>query len=246
MPTPTLKGQHVVVVGGSAGIGLAVAEAALEDGARVTVVSSQAGNVEAAVSALGAAAGQGQVAGAVLDVRDEVACAALFERLGALDHLVFTAGDWGAFMAPRPLAETDLDALAAALGVRFWGALRVIKHAAPHIPEGGSITLTDGVLAHRPNKGGAITSAFAGALEHLARGLAVDLAPVRVNAVCPGLTLTERWANPRPELLAQLAQRQLIPRGAQPHEVAQAYLYLMRGTYTTGQVMVVDGGRLLT
>jgi len=246
MPTPTLKDQHVVVVGGTAGIGLAAAQAALEDGARVTVVSSQGANVEAAVAKLGSGAGEGRVSGAVLDVRDEAACAAVCETLGALDHLVFTAGDWDGAMAPRPLAETDLGVMAAALDVRFWGALRVIKHAHGRIAAGGSIILTDGVLAHRPSKGTAITSAFAGALEHLARGLAVDLDPVRVNAVCPGLTLTERWANPPPALIAQFTQRQLIARGAAPHEVAQAYLYLMRATYTTGQVMVVDGGRLLT
>ena len=109
----------------------------------------------------------------------------------------------------------------------------------------GSITLTDGLLSHRPRKGIPLTTAFGGAIEHLARGLAVDLAPIRVNAVCPGLVVHEKLDR-TPEFVRQYTERQLIPRGADPAEVAQAYLYLMRGTYTTGQVLIVDGGMTLT
>ena len=73
----------------------------------------------------------------------------------------------------------------------------------------------------------------------------LDLAPIRVNAVCPGVVLTERWAKASPEMIRQFTERQLLPRGAEPFEVAQAYLYLMRGGYTTGQVIIVDGGAML-
>jgi NAD(P)-dependent dehydrogenase (short-subunit alcohol dehydrogenase family) len=139
----------------------------------------------------------------------------------------------------------DFNSASDALKVRFWGALMAIKHAHSRILPNGSITLTDGAVAHRPRKGAPLVTAFGGALEHLARGLAVDLAPIRVNAVCPGLVLTERFSG-SPELVRQYTERQLIPRGAEPAEVAQAYLYLMRGTYTTGQVMIVDGGLTLT
>lgn len=241
MPLPSLNGQRVVVIGGSAGIGYAVAECALADGAQVVVGSSSPANVEAAAARLGPGA-----SGVAVDVGEEAAVAAFFEQVGAFDHLVFTAGDWGPHLFAGPAATLDAGLAAAGLTVRFWGALLAVKHAAGRIAETGSITLTDGVLAHRPPKGAPMTAALGGALEHLARGLAVDLAPVRVNAVCPGLVLTERWANPSPEMMRQIAERQLIPRGARPEEVAQAYLYLMRGGYTTGQVLVVDGGRLLT
>ena len=92
----------------------------------------------------------------------------------------------------------------------------------------------------------AVSSAMAGAVEHLARGLAVELAPIRVNCVCPGYVLTEVWdsipAETREAQLAGLTKGQPLARVGQPAEVAEAYLYLMRGGFTTGQVLKVDGG----
>jgi NAD(P)-dependent dehydrogenase (short-subunit alcohol dehydrogenase family) len=139
----------------------------------------------------------------------------------------------------------DFGSASGALKVRFWGAMMAVKHAPKRITANGSITLTDGVLAHRPQKGAPLTAAFGGAIEHLARGLAVDLAPIRVNAVCPGLVLTDRLAQLSAERIRQMTERQLLPRAADPGEVAQAHLYLMRGGYTTGQVLIVDGGGML-
>ena len=240
MSLPTLRDQTVVIIGGSSGIGYAVAQCALAEGARVVIGSSGAANVDAAVERLGQAA-----SGRVLDVQDEASVAAFFGALGAFDHLVFTAGDWGAGFAPVPLAQMDFATAGEGLKVRFWGALMAIKHAQPGLSASGSITLTDGVVAHRPRKGAPLSTAFVGAVEHLARGLAVDLAPVRVNAVCPGLVLTERLAQWPAERVRQMTERQPLPRPADPGEVAQAYLYLMRGGYTTGQVLIVDGGRTL-
>jgi len=240
MPIPTLKGQRIVIIGGSAGIGYAVAECALAEGAKVTIGSSSAANVEAAVGRLDHGAG-----GGVANAGDEASIATFFEGLGDFDHLVFTAGDWGPHLAAGPIAQMDFGSASEALRVRFWGAMRAVKHALAGLAANGSITLTDGVLAHRPQKGAPLTAAFGGAIEHLARGLAVDLAPIRVNAVCPGLVLTERMAQAPSERIHQMTERQLLPRAADPGEVAQAYLYLMRGGYTTGQVLIVDGGRML-
>lgn len=241
MPLPSLNGQRVAIIGGSSGIGYAVAECALADGAQVIIGSSQPANVEAAAARLGQGA-----TGAVVDVTDDTSVESFFAGLGGLDHLVFTAGDWGPHLFAGPLAQMDFGAASESLKVRFWGALRAIKHALGRISPNGSIILTDGLLAHRPMKGAALATAFGGAIEHLASGLAVDLAPIRVNAVCPGVVLTERSIRPSPERLRQMTESQLIPRGAEPTEVAQAYLYLMHGGYTTGQVLIVDGGRMLT
>ena len=240
MPIPTLRDQRIVILGGSSGIGFAVAGCALAEGARVVIGSSSAANVDAAVARLGQAA-----SGGVADVADEASLAAFFQAQGDFDHLVFTAGDWGAAFAPAALAQMDIDGAAAGLKVRFWGALKAIKHAQGHISANGSITLTDGVLSHRPMKGLPLATAFGGATEHLVRALAVDLAPLRVNTVCPGLVLTERLAAWPPETIRAMTQRLPIPRAADPHEAAQAYLYAMRAGYTTGQVIVVDGGGLL-
>jgi NAD(P)-dependent dehydrogenase (short-subunit alcohol dehydrogenase family) len=229
-----------VIIGGSSGIGHAVAECAVAEGARVVIGSSRADNVGAAVQRLGQAA-----SGEAVDVQDEASVAAFFAAIGAFDHLVYTAGDWGPGMAPSPLAQMDIAAASNGLKVRFWGALLAIKHAQPHIAADGSITLTDGLLAHRPRKGLPLATAFGGAVEHLVAGLAMDLAPIRVNTVCPGLVRTERIAQWPAELVSQMTGRLPLARPADPAEVAQAYLYLMRAGYTTGQVIIVDGGGML-
>ncbi|WP_304192368.1 SDR family oxidoreductase [Phenylobacterium aquaticum] len=232
----SLNGQTVVVIGGASGIGFGVAEAAQAQGARVIIGSSQPANVTAAVARLGGAA-----TGQAIDVTDEASVAAFFAAQGGLDHLVFTAGDWGASRGGPP-GDIDLAAAQAAFAVRFWGALAVVKHASRIIAPTGSITLTDGMMAHRPMKGAAVSTAMLGAIEHLTQGLAVDLAPIRVNCVCPGLILTERNARMGPDMLKAYTARSPLARPGAPAEVAQAYLYLMAGGYTTGQILRVDGG----
>jgi NAD(P)-dependent dehydrogenase (short-subunit alcohol dehydrogenase family) len=239
----SLAEKRVLVIGGGSGIGFAVAEAALADGAQVTVASSSLARVSEAAARLG-----GAVAGAALDITDEGALAAFFAGARGFDHIVTTAGDWG---GPRrgPLAELDLAAAETLFRVRFWGAVAVAKHGAKTLPPGGSITLTDGMIAHKPSKGSAISTAMAGAIEHLTRGLAVELAPVRVNCVCPGLIRTGVWdripEDRREAQLAEMTKGQLVPRVGEAAEAAEAYLYLMRGGYTTGQVLRVEGGSAL-
>ena len=237
--TGNLSGKTVVVIGGASGIGFAVARLALDQGAEVVIGSSQQARVDAAVAKLGQGA-----RGAAVDVIDEASVAGFFEQLGGLDHLAFTAGDWGA--RGGPIGDLDIQAAGAAFAVRFWGAVAAVKHASRTIAQDGSITLTDGMYAHRPSKGGAISSAMLGAVEHLGRALAVDLAPVRVNVVCPGLVLTEVWnsipEDRRAETLRRMTERQPVARAGDPAELAEAYLYLMRGGFTTGQVLQVNGG----
>lgn len=239
----SLKDKRVLVIGGGSGIGFAVAEAASVAGARVTVASSDADKVKAAASRLGNGA-----EAAKLDVTREPEVAAFFAS-SAYDHIAFTAGDWGGRRL-TPLAELDLEQAAALFKVRFWGAVAVAKHAARTLPAGGSLTFTDGMIAHRPQKGSSISTAMTGAVEHLTRALALELAPVRVNAVCPGLIRTGVWnripEDRREAELKQMTSGQPLPRVGEPSEIAEAYLYLMRGGYTTGQVLYVEGGRALS
>lgn len=242
----TLDGTRVLVVGGGSGIGYAVAEAAGREGAQVTIASSNREKIEAAAARLGAGA-----RGLPLDVTDEAQVAAFFEADAAYDHIAFTAGDWAAGgMRNAGLEGLDLARGAETFKVRFWGALAVAKHGARRLPSGGSFTLTNGTIAHRPSKGSFLSTAMAGGLEHLTRGLAVELAPVRVNCVCPAMIRTEIWervipAEVRDERIALATRRQLIPRIGEPAEVAEAYLYAMKGAYTTGQVLMVEGGVML-
>jgi NAD(P)-dependent dehydrogenase (short-subunit alcohol dehydrogenase family) len=234
----SLDGKRVIVIGGASGIGFAVAALARDIGAKVVIASSQAANVDAAVARLPGATGS------TVDLREETSVSGFFAKLGAFDHLAITAGDWGGTMFA---AARDLDLAAArdSLAVRFWGVLAAIKHGSKTIAPNGSITLTSGMLAHRPGKGTALAAAIGGAVEHLARGLAVDLAPVRVNAVCPGITLTEQVKQMPPERLQMYVARLPLPRGASPAEAATAYIYSMLNSYATGQILPVDGGGLV-
>ena len=236
----SLRQKRVVVIGGTSGIGLAVASAAIEEGASVIVGSSSESKVgEASLRLPGAHAH-------IIDVKDEASVATFFERVGAFDHLVFTAGDWDQFFRGGAIGDLDLARARDLFAVRFWGAVAAIKHGAKHIRDGGSIVLTDGTVAHRPRKGAPVSSAMAGAVEHLVRALSVDLAPIRVNGVCPGAVRTDVWnaipADQREDRIRKMTERLPLKRIGEPDEIAEAYLYLMRGGYTTGQVLRVDGG----
>lgn len=234
-----LSGQRVVVIGGTAGIGLAVAAGAIEEGASVVVASSRKERVESAAERLGSSA-----EAHVLDVTDEKAVEEFFAAVGAFDHIVFTAGD------PLRVPPFGSSTVAEARGffeVRFWGAYAVARYGATGIAATGSITLTSGSQSVRPHKGWPVAGSEAGATESLARALAVELAPVRVNVVRPGPARTEIWnAFPEPDKrFAASGSRLLLGRGAEPEEVAETYLHLMRSVFTTGTVATVDGGLVL-
>ena len=234
-----LDGAKVVVIGGASGVGYAVAAAALEAGARVVVGSSQAPRIEAAAEKLGRGA-----TGRTVDVKDEGSVAAFFEAAGPFDHLVFTAGDWGHLFG-APTRDLDVEASKTRMEVRFWGAVRAAKHAVRQIAGDGSISLTGGMLAHRPMPGAPLTTASAHTTEGLAIGLARDLAPVRVNAVCLGLIMSEPVQAMGEATIKAFTANLPLPRGGTVEEAAEAYLYLMRATYVTGQIVRVDGGASL-
>jgi NAD(P)-dependent dehydrogenase (short-subunit alcohol dehydrogenase family) len=237
----TLADRHVVIIGGSSGMGLATARAAAAAGAAVTIASGSRGRLDAALAALPA-----NCAGVLADTRNEADLAALFDRAGDLDHLVYTAADPA---SPRPLLDLPLDAARQLFEVRFWGAVAAVKHATPRIRPGGSIVLTSGTIGVRPVPGAALAAGGAAAIEGLARGLAVELAPIRVNAVRPGAIRTPMW-DPIPEpqraaLFTTLAEHALTKTMGEPDQIAAAHLYLMENQFVTGTVLTVDGGSLL-
>ena len=182
--------------------------------------------------------------GAAINVNDEASIADFFAKAGEFDHLVYTAGDWGSREAKK-ITDVDIGEFHKMVAVRFSGALLAVKHGFPNIREGGSITLTGGLVAHRPRKGAPLFTVMAGSVEDLIRGLAVDLAPIRVNAVCPGAVATDVWGENAAEQFRAFTDALPIPRLGQPEELAEAYLYFMKGSYSTGHVLVADGGKLL-
>ena len=239
--TNDLHGKRIVILGGTSGIGLATARAAQAQGGAVVVVSRQPARVDAAVAALG-----GEARGQAADLADEASVRALFERLGALDHLVYTAGE---ALPLAPLATTDIATVRRFFDTRYWGAYMVAKYGSPHVRAGGSITLTSGSAGLRPGPGWTVAASVCGAMEALTRALAVELAPLRVNAVCPGVVKTDLWAgmpaDARAAFYRDHGAQLLVERIGEPEEIARTYLYLMSETYSTGQMIVVDGGATL-
>lgn len=237
----SLNGRKVVLLGGTSGLGLATAMAVANEGASVIVVSSSQEKVDNALAAL-----PGNSTGFVVDLGKEKEVAQLFEEIGEFDHLVFTAGDALKF---GELSVLNIDEAKQSIHLRFWGAIMAAKYAAPLIRKGGSITLTTGALGRKPRKGTAVVAGMASAIEGLTRALAVDLAPIRVNAVCAGTVRTTLLKNmseaDREDFFDQIGSKLLTGTVGNADDLAEAYLYLMRGAFTTGQILIVDGGSLL-
>jgi NAD(P)-dependent dehydrogenase (short-subunit alcohol dehydrogenase family) len=236
-----LDSQKIVILGGTSGIGLATAQLAAAAGARVVVASSNGERVEAALANLPITA-----EGRVLDLRREEEIRALFERLGPFDHLAYTAGD---SLPLGPIATTDLETARRALEIRFWGAYAAVKHAAPRLRPGGSIVLTSGIASTRPQATWTLASSMCGAIEALTRALAVELAPIRVNAVAPGVVRSNLWRDmsddDRSAMYGSLAQALPAGRAGEVDDVAETFLYLMRNGYSTGTTVTIDGGSVL-
>lgn len=239
----TLQDKRVVIIGGTSGIGLAIAEAVARDGGTPIVVSSRAERVEAALATLGAGA-EGHVA----DIRDEAAVAALFERIGGFDHLAFTAGE---SLKLGPIADMTLAEARAFFNTRYWGAYTVAKHGAPSIRPGGSITFSSGIASGRPPQAGwTLGASVCAAMEGLTRALAVELKPLRVNIVSPGFVRTPLWNDiaeaDREAMYAAAGKALPVGRVGLPEDLASAYLFLMQQRFATGQTFIVDGGGMLT
>ena len=208
--THTLKGARAIIFGGSSGIGEAVAEALIEEGASVLISSSKQQKLDQVVARLGDPsqvynADPSRIAGAVADLSDgptaEAALEALFSKSlppswqGKVDHIIFTAGDrlWN-----KPLEEHSYADILQAGQVRFFAPLLVAKIAVKYWAQNGTLTLTAGIVARQPRYQWSVINSFATGLEGMTRGLALDLAAtndlrVRVNCVHPGPVLTPIW-----------------------------------------------------
>lgn len=232
----SLQDASVVLIGGSSGIGLATAMQARAAGAAVTIAGRDKDKLAAAREQLG-----GETQTAVLDIADERAVRDLFASLDHVDHVATLAGTHVA----GNIADVDTDALRGPVDNRFWGPLFLCKHAAPKMTS-GSITICTGAGVGRPRAGGAIVSAAAGGSEVLARAMAVELAPIRVNVIRPGIVdtpLLDRMAGDRrDDMLAAMAKRIPLGRVAQADEIAEAIIFLMTSGYVTGETLTIDGG----
>lgn len=237
----------MIIIGGSSGMGLALAASILATGDRATIVGRDAARLDAARKHLEADAPPGNAANlttAVADIAEESALERLFAGTGPVDHVAVTAVD--ATGAYQPVSAFDGTAARRLIDTKLLGAALVAKHAAPVMPSTGSITFTSGIAAYRPAPGGSMVAAVNGALESLAAALALEMAPLRVNVVSPGWVDTPVWdaiaGEGKTARLDAMAQRLPAGRVGAPQDVAQAFRALMANGFITGTVLHVDGG----
>jgi NAD(P)-dependent dehydrogenase (short-subunit alcohol dehydrogenase family) len=232
----SLQGKKVVVVGGSSGIGLATAALAKAAGAEVIIASRNAEKLKAAADKIG-------VKAIAADVTNDDSVVNLFRTSGPVDHVVVTAAQ----LKTGPFKTVAMDDVRATMEGKFWGAWRVARAA--DINAGGSITLVSGFLSIRPRPNSAIVGAANGAIESLTRGLALELAPVRVNCVSPGIIDTPIRAGmpeaARLDMLGKIAAALPVGRVGVADDIARQIMTFMTVGFASGSIVYIDGGALV-
>jgi NAD(P)-dependent dehydrogenase (short-subunit alcohol dehydrogenase family) len=230
-------GSRVLVIGGSSGIGLATAAMAAKEGAAVTIAARSPARLATAAKTFTSAGT------AVLDVTNASALEAFFEKCANWHHVVVA----GSATNVGPVHALSLQDARVAMDSKFWGAYHVGRYA--RIAAGGSLTFVSGVYSIRPSSQAVLQGAINAALEGLARGLALELAPIRVHTVSPGLTATPLWdrleSSVREAMYREKASALPAGRIGQPEDVARAILFLAANPSTTGTTLLVDGGDAL-
>src|SRR5215469_15417518 len=233
-----IENESVVIIGGSSGMGLAIAKEAADAGAAVIIAGRSQRRLDDARRAI-----SGDVTVYIVDVSDEKSTMKLFGSIGSFDHLVIS----GSSVKTGQLCDFSLADARASMDSKFWDAYMAARYA--QIRPRGSITFFSGILSRRPSPGSASLAAINAAVEALGRALAVELAPIRVNVVSPGLTDTPAHAqipdDARKEMFAATAKRLPVGRVGKPEDIASLTLELMRNTFLTGIVVDVDGGAML-
>ena len=233
-----LENQKVIIIGGTRGIGLAMAQAALARQAEVIIAGRSQERLNNALQILN----HDHASGYSLDmIHDDLS--AFFGKVGSFDHLIIAASE----LVFKPIEEITDEQARSSFESKFWGPFRLARAALSHLNHGGSITFVSGSAGRRPLPGLELLSAMNGALEGFSRSLAVSLAnKIRVNTIAPGVTKTPVLDDFSEQQLAQLYQHNIIQRLGQPEEIAQAAVFLMENGFVTGQTLSVDGGYTLS
>lgn len=228
-----MAGKTVVIIGGSSGIGLATAKAAVNLNAKVIIASRNQERLKRAQTEIGSTVEAFQ-----LDVSQEDEVKAFFTEIGSFDHLTSPGG----VTQSGKLFEQSTTEAQLSFANKFWGQYFAAKHGAPHIRPGGSIVIISGLYSQRPSASSTIPSAVNSALEGLGRALAVELAPIRVNTCCPGLIDTPRHPPEKREHFPSIAETFPARCIGQAEDVAETIIHLMNNAFITGTTAIVDGG----
>lgn len=236
-----LAGQQIVIIGAGSGIGRSLALAASHAGARLVLAGRRREPLEATAAAL-----PGPTLLHVVDVTAEPEVAALYKTIGAFDHLACTATQ----TAAGRITDVDPAAVTRAIATKLWAPYFLVKHGLARISPHGSFTFFSGIRGARPTAGSSITSLVNGGLEAFARAMAVELGPIRVNVISPGIIDSGPFwdrlgADARARLFTDYAAKAPARRVGTPEDVAAAALFAITNPFVTGTVLAVDGGGLL-
>ena len=235
---------NAIIIGGGSGMGLALARTLLAEGMDVTIVGRSANRLAAARADLEPAE-RGEICTFAADIGREEDVAELFAQVERVDHVAVTAADaTGVYGRTADVATATARSV---VDTKLLGAWLVGKHAAGKVT--GSITYASGINAYRPNGSNTIMAAANGGLASLAYGLAIELAPVRVNVISPGWVDTPIWNQlgmDKQAAFAELAERLPARRVGTPDDIAQAFLSLMYNGFINGTVLHVDGGHRIS
>lgn len=235
-----IKNRKAIVLGGTSGIGLAATRQLEDAGATVVAGSRNAKNIEIASASTGPRVIYRQV-----DTLDRDALSNLFQDEAPFDILVNSAT--GGARASGPFLQMDLDAFQLSFR-KLWGYTNSVRLGAEFLSNDGAIVLVSGFPARKSNPGSLAISTVGNAVEGFARALAPEIAPRRINIVCPGLIDTPMFpqeGEQRKQFLANATARTLIPRAGTADEVASAILFAIENDYMTGSTIDVEGGALL-
>lgn len=234
-----LKNKTVLIIGGSSGIGLAAAALAHKHGASVTLTGTTEQKSKHAAASIGNAGY------AVLDVNREEEVHRFVGRFEGIDHIFNAAGStqFGSVL------EGSMAEHLALINTRLAGSVHLIRAAAKKINAGGSFIFTGAVSTDRPVQGAWTSGVATAAAEQLARVMALELAPIRFNAISPGFTDTPMWdkvlGENKTAVIASVAEKSLVKRIATAEEVAEAVIFLMKNESITGEIIHIDGGARL-
>jgi len=236
-----LKGKKIVIIGGSSGIGFETAKQVIAQGAEVIIASRSKNKLQNAKEQLGARA-----VAFTLDTTQEQQVQSFFEKVGQFDHLVVSAAETssGSFLDTNTTQARQL------FENKFWGQYYAAKYGAPKVLPHGSITLFSGVVAYKSMVGSSMLGAVNAAVSNLGQTLALELAPIRVNIISPGIIDTPSRSKMPEEIrnhfYATVGNKLPVKRIGRAEDVAQSVLYLLQNSFVTGTVLHVEGGHILS
>jgi NAD(P)-dependent dehydrogenase (short-subunit alcohol dehydrogenase family) len=234
-----LRDKRVLVVGRGSGIAGAVTMAVRDAGAEVVAAGRSRETLTAAYT------GEPAISTETVDLTDEASIVALADRLGHVDHVVSTASA----RARGRLADLNRDALLRSFDTKVLGPLMLARHLAPRMRQGGSFVIFSGVAAAKIAVGTLGVAITNSAADTLARSLALELAPIRVNAISPGVIDTGAWdalgERGKADYFADISARNPARRIGTVDDIAGAVLFALTNTFLTGQTLHVDGGEPL-